>query len=191
MPWLEPEVEEPLRLQRHNSGLRREDVGIGHRANQPNLDQVVELSPAEIGALEKVLAVERLSLLLQAGGATAIRHPGALLPSLPQCELGLDHLEREKVVALLAKDETETRHISVSELSVTAVRAVGVDQTLALQESDLGHGHVGEVVAKEIYHLADAVRLPLSHRRGRPGSGNGPPGPRHPDAARRCRLSVR
>jgi hypothetical protein len=43
------------------------------------------------------------------------------------------------VVSLLAEDEAEPSHVVTVELAVAAVRSVGVDEPLALQEADLRH----------------------------------------------------
>ena len=64
-------------------------------------------------------------------------------------ETALDHLERQEGVPLLAQDPAQALDVRLVELPVARRRALRVDQALALEEADLGDGHVGELLLQE------------------------------------------
>ena len=59
------------------------------------------------------------------------------------------------MIALLAKNPPQAHDVEVVELAVTRWRAFGIDESLALQESDLRDRHVGELTLQERQHLSD------------------------------------
>ncbi len=78
-------------------------------------------------------------------------------------EATLDHLQREEVLALLAQHPAQPFDVVLVELAVTRRGALGVDQSLALQEADLGDGHVGELLAQQGQDVADREVGPGAH----------------------------
>ena len=66
-----------------------------------------------------------------------------------------DHLEGQEVLALLAQHPAQPLDVMVVELAVARRRALGVDQALALEESDLRDGDVGELLAQQREDVAD------------------------------------
>src|SRR5207302_8679952 len=67
----------------------------------------------------------------------------------------LDDLQREEVLTLLAQDPAQALDVVVVELSVARGRALGVEQALALEESDLRDRDVGELVLQQRQDLPD------------------------------------
>ena len=74
------------------------------------------------------------------------------------------------MLPLLAQHPAQPLHVVLVELPVARRRALRVDQALALEEPDLGDGHVGELLAEQGQDVADrqvgtrAHRLPPSRR---------------------------
>ncbi len=94
------------------------------------------------------------------------------LAAVGTVESTFDDLQGQEVLALLAQDPPEPLDVGLVELAIPRRGALGVDQALALQESDLGNRQVGEVVLEEIEDFSDRQMLPLGrhvsrHRRGR------------------------
>ncbi len=83
---------------------------------------------------------------------------GALL-----LEAALDHLEGKEVLALLAQHPAQPLDVVLVELAVPRRRPFGVDETLALEEADLGDGDVGELLAQQREHVADRQVRPAAH----------------------------
>ena len=71
-----------------------------------------------------------------------------------------DDLEREEVLALLAQDPAQPLDVVVVELAVARRRALRVDETLALEETDLRDRDVGELLPQEGEHVADGQVRP-------------------------------
>src|SRR5439155_20156907 len=66
-----------------------------------------------------------------------------------------DHLERKELFALQTEDEPESLDVVVTELSVPRLRALRLDQSLALEEADLRDGDVREQVLEHVEHFPD------------------------------------
>ena len=89
------------------------------------------------------------------------------LARLELVEALLDHLERQEVLLLLVQDPPQAREVLVVELPVSRGGALGIDETLALEEADLRDGDVGKLVAQLGQDLADReVRAGLPGRWG-------------------------
>src|ERR1700722_1870251 len=66
-----------------------------------------------------------------------------------------DDLEGEKVLPLLAQDPPQPFDVVLIELAVSRGGPLGIDETLAFEEPDLGDGDVRELLPKEGKDLAD------------------------------------
>jgi hypothetical protein len=95
------------------------------------LDQLDEGLPGAVATL-LIAVVGELSLLLEAA---------------------LDNFERQEGISLLAQDPAQAVNVRLVELAITRRGALGVDQALALEEADLGDGHVGELFLQERQNL--------------------------------------
>ena len=119
----------------------------------------VRLGAVCLGTLRLGLAGHPCDLVVRHGGpqrglvGTSVDHVD------PVVERSLDHLEREELVALLAQDPAQALDVGVIELAVSGRVAVGVDQSLALEEADLGDRHIGELLGEHGQHLADRQRF--------------------------------
>ncbi len=69
------------------------------------------------------------------------------------------------MVALLPEDEPEPFDVVLVELSVAAVGPSRGEQPLRLQEADLRHRDVGELVTEQVDDLADRERPAVRHLR--------------------------
>ncbi len=115
-------------------------------------------SPLTLHLREIVVLVRGFALLGDCPGASGRTGPRNLL--LP--ELAPDHLQREKVLPLLTEDPAEPLDVLVIELAVARRRPLGVEQTLALQKSNLGDGDVGELLFEEGQDFSDGEVVPLA-----------------------------
>ena len=70
-------------------------------------------------------------------------------------ETTLDHLQGQEVLTLLAQHPAQALDVLLVELPVARRRPFGVDQTLALEEADLGDGDVGELLTQQGQDVAD------------------------------------
>ena len=59
------------------------------------------------------------------------------------------------MLPLLAQDPAQTFDVLLVELPVARRRALGIDQTLTLEETDLGNGDVGEFLTQQGQDVAD------------------------------------
>ena len=73
----------------------------------------------------------------------------------PALETIADDSQRQEVLALFAKDDAQQIDVVVVELSVPAGGSLGVDQALALEESDLRDRDVGKLFEQQSEHFAD------------------------------------
>ncbi len=89
-------------------------------------------------------------------------------------EAAFDHLERQKVLALLAKHPPEPLHVLLVELPVPRRRPLGVHEPLALQEADLRDGHVREFPTQEGEHVPYRQVGPPAHIRPLPRTSAAP-----------------
>ncbi len=87
-----------------------------------------------------------------------------LAVSAPSLEAALDHLERQEVLALLAQHPSQPFDVVLVELAVPRRGALGVDETLALEEADLRDGDVGELLAQQGEDVPDRQVCPTAHR---------------------------
>ena len=69
----------------------------------------------------------------------------------------------EEVLALLAKDDSQQVDIVVVELAVPTCRSLGIDQALALEESDLRNRDVGKLLEQKSEHFADGQVGTVGH----------------------------
>ena len=106
------------------------------------------------------------------GGAAPARTDSSGSPLIELIEPFLDHLERQEVLALLAQDEAQALDVGGRELAVSRRRALGIDETLALEEPDLRDRDVGELRAELIEHVADRDTCAPSPRQ--PSRGSAP-----------------
>jgi hypothetical protein len=70
-------------------------------------------------------------------------------------QTALDDLERQEVLALLAEDPPKPVDVLLVELPVAGRRPLRVEETLALEEPDLGDGDVGKLVLQQGQHVPD------------------------------------
>ncbi len=85
-----------------------------------------------------------------------------------------NHLERQKVVFLLAQDGPQQVDVRIVKLAVTRWCPLGLDQTLTFEKADLRDGDVGELLKQDAENFADGeigcVRhgsiAPFRRRRG-------------------------
>ena len=68
---------------------------------------------------------------------------------LPRVDAVFDDPQGEVIFALLAQDASQQIYVIGIELAIAGGRALGIDQTLALQESDLGDGHIRELFEQQ------------------------------------------
>jgi hypothetical protein len=78
-------------------------------------------------------------------------------------EATLDHLEREEVLALLAQHPAQPLDVMLVELAVTRRGPLGIDETLAFEETDLGDGDVGKFLPEQREHVSDRQVRPAAH----------------------------
>ena len=64
-------------------------------------------------------------------------------------EAALDDFQRQESIPLLPQDPAQALDVAFVELPVTRRRPLGIHQSLALQEADLGDGDVRELVLEE------------------------------------------
>jgi hypothetical protein len=61
----------------------------------------------------------------------------------------LDDFQRKEVLALLSQYPPQAFHVLFVELPVTRRCPLGIDKSLALQESDLRDGDIGELLTEQ------------------------------------------
>src|SRR4029079_18194018 len=89
-------------------------------------------------------------------------------------EAALDHLPGQEMLALLTQDPAQAFHVGVVELPIAGRGALWIEQALALEESDLGDGDVGELVLEEREHFPNRHERPLRHRHLYSGAASAP-----------------
>src|SRR6478735_5361103 len=178
VPGLEAEAGQ---LERGGGDHQRVGVEVTGPAG---LDQAVGLELAEqrlvdLRGLQQLLARE--PQLARAGERLRTRHPVAgqrdlghrrhhrvdrrrLEAAVDRIEVLADHLEREVVVTLHREDVAEPVHVVAGELPVAGRGPLRVDQSLVLEEPDLGDRDPREVRPELAEHLPDVESRP---RRGR------------------------
>ena len=159
----------------HRRGRRRSDHGDAHR----HLDGIVEWF---VEGVADVMAERRA----RGPGVVVIELVG--LGSL--VEAILDHLEGKEVLTLLPQHPAQPLHVGLVELPVPRRGALGIDQSLAFEETDLGDGDVGELLAEQGEDVTDGQIGPTAHGRSSGGSHRGPDphggqGDRHSSTAAR------
>jgi len=71
-----------------------------------------------------------------------------LKTTVERSEVIFDHPQWEVVVALRRQYVAQPLHVIVRKLAISRRRALGLDETLRLEEPDFGDGDVGEVGPK-------------------------------------------
>ena len=122
------------------------------------IEQPVVLEVAHEGGRRARPFAERLEVEVLLGLAETHARPG-LAPR--RSELLADDAERQKLVALQAKDRLEPVDVVLREEPVAALRAPRREEALVLEVADLGDGDVGELVLEPPADRADRER-PLS-----------------------------
>ncbi len=87
---------------------------------------------------------------------TAQRRQRYGLTALHDLQVFPDHLQRQIVVPLHPQDVTEALDVVGAELAVPRGGPLRLDEPLRLQETDLGDGDFGKLVAQHVQHRADA-----------------------------------
>ncbi len=95
-------------------------------------------------------------------GYTLVDHPGHVTPARI-VQTVLDHLEGQEVLPLLAEHPAKPLHIVVVELAVAGRGPLRIDQALALEEPDLGDGHIREFLPQEGQDITDGEVGPAAH----------------------------
>ena len=85
------------------------------------------------------------------------------LVDLAALEPVTDDAQGQEVLALFAEDDPEAVDVGVVELAVSRWCALGVDEPLALEETDLRDGDVGKFLQQQRQHLADRQVRTIGH----------------------------
>ena len=96
-------------------------------------------------------------------GRLAVRPLGLGVVELPVRQAVPDHLERQKMLPLLAQHPAQAFHVVVEELAVARGRTLRVDQPLALQEPDLRDRDVGEFLPQQGQDISDGEVRAAAH----------------------------
>jgi hypothetical protein len=116
------------------------------------LDRALELALGRGGGIARRVAGADLSVALVA--VAVVR--AALVEVLTLFgQTTPDDFERKEVLSLLPENPPEPLDVMSVELPVSGRGALGIDQTLALEEPDLGDGHIRELFAEQRQDLAD------------------------------------
>jgi hypothetical protein len=78
-------------------------------------------------------------------------------------EATLDHLERKEVLTLLAQHPAQPLDVVLVELAISRRGPFRIDETLALEEPDLGDRDVGELLPEQREHVSDRQVRPAAH----------------------------
>ncbi len=108
------------------------------RTQDTVVDQLRDLTAGESAGTSDFIQSEwrrRWSKQLLGRWSRRSRHH-VLFPSLPHCQLRLDDLEGQEMIALLLQYETQPLDVVLEKLPVPRGAAMRVDQSLALQEPD-------------------------------------------------------